>query len=105
MLKKYYSQSMSQEEVEKIKKLAEPILREAGATRAEIFGSQSRGEAGKTSDIDILVELPGQGGLLDFVRLKNKLEDALQKAVDLVEYDSIKPSLKAYILADRTQII
>ena len=82
-----------------------PILKEAGVIRSSIFGSYVRGESRKNSDIDILVDLPKEKGLLEFVKLKLELEKALGKKVDLIEYSTIKPRLQSYILKNQIQIL
>ena len=91
--------------IDEIKKKALPVLKEAGVTRSSLFGSLVRGEARENSDIDILVEIPRGIGLFAFIGLKHKLEDALNKKVDLVEYSTIKPRLKSYILDNQVQIL
>lgn len=91
--------------LDQIKKKVAPILKEEGATRAALFGSVVRGEATEKSDIDILVDLPREKSLFDFAGLQLKLEEALGKKIDLVEYSTIKPRLKAYILNSQFQII
>ncbi len=82
-----------------------PVLKSAGATRSAIFGSTVRDEARADSDVDLLVELPREMSLLDFVSLKMKLEDVLGKKVDLVEYSAIKPRIKDQILSEQVQIL
>ncbi len=82
-----------------------PILREAGVTRSAIFGSYVRGEQREDSDVDLLVDLPRGLSLFDVAEVKSKLEDALGKKVDLVQYATIKPRLKKYILAEQIQIL
>jgi predicted nucleotidyltransferase len=77
-----------------------PILSSYGVKKAAVFGSYARGSQTSKSDIDILVELGKAISLLDFVGLKLDLEEKLGKKVDLVQYKTIKPSLKKYILAD-----
>lgn len=91
--------------LDQIKDKILPILKKAGVTRSSLFGSYVRGEAKTESDIDILVDLPSSVTLFGFVGLKNKLEDALGKKVDLVEYKGIKPRLKSYILGEQIPII
>lgn len=91
--------------IKQIKEKVVPILKEAGVTRSAVFGSYVRGEAGKDSDIDILVDLPKEISLFDFVDLEFKLEKVLGRKVDLVEYTAIKPRLKKYILAEQVQIL
>lgn len=91
--------------LDEIKRKALPILKEAGVTRSAIFGSYVRGEAKGDSDIDILVDLPRGKSLFDFVDLQLKLEEALGRKVDLVEYQALKPRLKPYILSEQVQIL
>lgn len=91
--------------LEEIKKKAVPILKKEGATRAALFGSIVRGEAKESSDVDILVDLPKGKSLFDFVGIQLKLEEALGRKVDLVEYSTIKPRLKPYILNHQFPII
>lgn len=88
-----------------IKKKVLPILKTYGVTRAGLFGSAARGEATAKSDIDLLVEIKKNISLLDFVHLEHLLENALGRKVDLVEYDSIKPILKDYILKDYVPLL
>jgi hypothetical protein len=91
--------------LEEIKEKALPILKEAGVTRSSIFGSYVRGEQKSDSDIDILVDLPKSKSLFDFVGLQLELEDVLNKKVDLVEYVTIKPRLRQYILSEQVMIL
>lgn len=81
-----------------------PILQKHHITKAGIFGSFAKAEATADSDVDILVELGEAISLLDFVGIKLELEDALQRAVDLVEYQSIKPALREQILNEEIRI-
>lgn len=68
-------------------------------SRIGIFGSFSRNEATKESDVDILVEFSEPIGL-DFVLLAEELELMLGKKVDLVSSKAVKPRLKKYIEED-----
>ena len=77
-----------------------PILKKYGVKKAALFGSVVRDEASDTSDIDMLVQTPDHISLFRFIDIKLALEDTLGKPVDLVEYDTIKPRLKPYILHD-----
>lgn len=65
-----------------------------------IFGSAVRGEQGKKSDIDILVEYEELPDLLDFINLENYLEGILKRKVDLVEKHGVRPELKDQILSE-----
>ena len=85
---------MKQAALSQIKRHALPVLQHADVKRAALFGSYVRGEQTETSDIDILVDLPRGKTLLDLIRLKNDLEKALGKKVDVVEYEGIDPLIK-----------
>ena len=91
--------------IDQIKKKAVPIFKKAGVKRSSLFGSCARGGAKKRSDIDILVDFPENKSLFDFVGLRLDLEEVLGKKVDLVEYSTIKPRLKPYILGNQIPII
>jgi len=93
-------------DIRKIKKIITPILNRHGVTKAGVFGSLARQEAGENSDIDILVEIKKKNfSLLDFAGLQLELEDALERKVDLVEYDTIKPRLRDIILKEELAIL
>jgi hypothetical protein len=87
-------------DIQDISEKITPTLKSHGIKKAALFGSRSRQTATHNSDIDILVELGKKMSLLDFVGLKLELEESLGKKVDLVQYKTIKPSLKNYILKD-----
>lgn len=91
--------------IDAIKEKALPVLKQAGVTRSSVFGSYVRGEARENSDIDILVELPKRKSLFDFIDLQLKLEEALNKKVDLGEFSTIKPRLRNHILQSAVQIL
>ncbi|MBX2957515.1 MAG: nucleotidyltransferase family protein [Cyclobacteriaceae bacterium] len=90
--------------VEEIKHIVKPILSRNQVKRASLFGSHAKKTNHPNSDIDILVELDDSMSLLDFVGIKLELEDALQRKVDLVEYDAIKPALRKSILKSEVSI-
>jgi predicted nucleotidyltransferase len=76
-------------------------LRAFGARRLGLFGSWARGEAGKTSDLDFLVEFePGRKTFDGYMDLKLFLEELFGLPVDLVIADGIKPRLRESILRE-----
>ena len=81
------------------------ILRKNGVKRASFFGSIVRGDMTEDSDVDLLVEFEGRRSLLDLAHLKNELEDAVNRRVDLLTYKSLHPLLKDRILAEQVPII
>jgi len=62
-------------------------------TKAWVFGSFARGEETPESDLDLLVDYDKTAGisLLDVVRYKLDLENAIGREVDLIENGSLKP--------------
>ena len=64
-----------------------------------IFGSYVRDDHDESSDIDILVEFSEPIGW-EIVDLKEELEELLNKSVDLVTKDALKPRLKSNIMDD-----
>jgi len=73
-------------------------LRQLGARRLGLFGSFARNEGRNDSDVDLLVELDRRG-FDRYMDLKLYLEDLLERRVDLVLSDRIKPALREAILA------
>lgn len=92
-------------EIDKIKQKILPILQEYGVEKVALFGSCVRGEMEEDSDIDILVEIKKDISLLDFVGLKQKIEETLRRKVDLVEYDTLKPILRERILKEQVVLL
>ena len=84
-------------EIRNIQKEIKSILDRYGVTKPALFGSVARGEAHRGSDIDLLVSLPVEATLLDLVGLKQELEDALGRRVDVLTYGGLHPLLKERI--------
>jgi predicted nucleotidyltransferase len=95
---------MKSSSLKKIEKIIIPILKQNDVVRAGIFGSFVRGEAKKSSDIDILIEFKGRKSLLDLIGLEIELEKKIKRKVDLLTYDSIHPLLKDIILREEVRI-
>lgn len=96
----------SNKEIERIKSKINHILKDNKVIKAGIFGSYSRGEQRKDSDIDIVVEINDKKmSLLGFIKLERELEEILGSKVDLVEYGAIKPLIKERILNEEIRII
>ena len=67
-----------------------------------LFGSYSRGEQKKRSDIDIAIEFDGKRNhtLLTLVRIENELTNIFGRKVDLGTLNSINPHVKKSIIKD-----
>ena len=91
-------------EIEKIERKIIPLLKKHNVSRAGIFGSYARGEQNKRSDVDILVEVNKDMGLIEFISFKMLLEKAIKRKIDLVEYQTIRKELKDRILNEEIPI-
>ncbi len=91
--------------LKKIKDMILPILKQAHAKRAALFGSYVKGVNTKKSDIDILVDLPDKATLLDLVGIKQDLEEKLKREVDVVEYEGIHPLIKESVMKNQYPIL
>lgn len=69
-----------------------------------IFGSYSRKDLRKGSDIDILVEFSETPDFFEFMKLEGFLEGLLGIRVDLVTRDALKPLIKNEILKETIYI-
>ena len=70
--------------------------------RAYLFGSCSRGEETKDSDVDILVKLDYTQPIgLKYFRMIADLEDKLGRPVDLVSEDGLLPFARPYVDHDK----
>ncbi|MEW6110193.1 MAG: nucleotidyltransferase family protein [Nitrospirota bacterium] len=85
-----------------ILKKQEGIIKEKYHVRKiGIFGSFARGEEKEGRDIDILVEFEGGRKTFDnYMDLKFFLEDLLNRKVDLVTVEALRPQLKDDILRE-----
>ena len=91
--------------VAEVREIAIPILMRHGVTKAGVFGSCARGDMAPGSDIDILVEIREDISLLDFIRIKQEVAEAMGQEVDMVEYDALKPRLRDKILREQVSIL
>jgi len=65
-----------------------------------LYGSVARDEAGSDSDVDVLVDLAENVDLLDFVGIKQELEERLGAKVDLGTRKSLHPKIRLYVERD-----
>jgi predicted nucleotidyltransferase len=92
-------------DVEKLSGQILPVLKRFGVKRASLFGSLARGEGGRESDVDILVEFEPGKSLLDLAGLKIELEESLGRRVDVLTYSSLPPLLKDRVLKEQKPIL
>jgi len=67
-------------------------LRALGVRRAAVFGSVSRGDAGPTSDLDVLIELDNADRLtaFDYAGITRSVADLFPVRTDVVASDFLK---------------
>ncbi|MGM0366150.1 MAG: nucleotidyltransferase family protein [Actinomycetota bacterium] len=87
-----------------LKDIKEQVKKEFKAEIIGVFGSSSRGEQKKSSDIDILVEFSEGATLFDLVGLGYFLEEKLNRKVDVVSRRAIRAELKDNILREVVNI-
>lgn len=74
------------------------VLSRYGVTEVKVFGSTARGEATSASDLDLLLDpVPGMT-LVKLAALKQELEAALGRKVDLAFARSLPPRIAATVL-------
>jgi hypothetical protein len=71
-----------------------------GVTIVSIFGSYVRGEQGKGSDLDLLVEILRPISLLELVGAEIYLSEILGMKVDLVPKRDVREELREAILEE-----
>jgi len=78
----------------------EQLRKEYGVKEIGIFGSYTRGEQDKSSDLDILIEFEKPIGFVKFLKLENSLSALLGIKVELVTKKALKPYIGQRILQE-----
>ena len=96
------------QKVDELKKILQDrkatLKDEYGVVEIGLFGSYTKGNQKKSSDIDILVEFEKAIDLFAFVQLKNHLSVLLGANVDLVIKKALKPKIGKRILSETVYI-
>ena len=71
-----------------------------GASNVRVFGSVARGDESEQSDIDLLVDLGSDVGLVALAGLAREIGEIVGVAVDVVPADSLKPRMREQVLAE-----
>ena len=75
-------------------------LKKFGIHSLSIFGSVARDQAHTNSDVEILVDFEKPIGLFEYARLQMYLEEILERPVDLVTPEALRPELREEILRE-----
>jgi predicted nucleotidyltransferase len=82
-----------------------PVLqKEMGITRLRVFGSVGRGEAGPDSDVDIIADFAETPGLFKLFDVREYIEKALGKDVDLLTEGGIDKYIKKRVLREAVDV-
>ncbi|HZO66289.1 MAG TPA: helix-turn-helix domain-containing protein [Kribbellaceae bacterium] len=71
-----------------------------GAINVRVFGSVARGQDNASSDVDLLVDLADDVGLVGLIGLEREIAETLKRSVDVVPAANLKTSLASKVLAE-----
>ncbi len=86
--------------LKKLRRLKPEMKRRYKAKEIGLFGSFVRQQQSESSDIDILVEFEDGADLFDLMGLTLHLEEELQRKVDVVPRDALRPELRESVLRE-----
>ncbi|MDA0842320.1 MAG: nucleotidyltransferase family protein [Planctomycetota bacterium] len=92
------------EVIKKLEQLSEKLNNEYGVASLSLFGSVARGEAGETSDVDVLVEFNRPTGYFGLVKLQLYLEEVLGCSVDVCTPGGLKPRMREEVLKEAVRV-
>lgn len=87
-------------------KSLESFCRRYQVSRVALFGSVLRDDFRPDSDVDILVSFAPEARIsfLTLGRMKRELSELLQRPVDLVPQEGLKPAIRDEVLANSREI-
>ncbi len=74
------------------------LVAKFGVQHLDLFGSFARGEAEAGSDVDLLVTFQGEPTFSQFMGLKEYLEARLERRVDILTPEGLKPRIREQVL-------
>lgn len=91
--------------IQELKRILPEIRRQYRVASLSVFGSYVRGEAGRKSDLDLLVEFDRAPSLFEFARLQRYMTQALGVSVDLVMKKALRPRIGSRILEEAVPLL
>lgn len=80
------------------------LVERHGGGNVRLFGSYARGEAGPSSDVDLLVDMAAGSSLLNLVAISLDIEDELGLAADVVTEAGLSCRMKDQVLREAVSI-
>ena len=77
-----------------------PEARAKGLDLIGVIGSVARGEVGPDSDVDVVYAVVGRASLMDLGGLQMDLQDELERPVDMVDLNFVRPRVRAIMERD-----
>jgi hypothetical protein len=90
----------TQDLLAKLKELKPEVMARYKAKEIGLFGSFVRGEQSADSDIDVLVDFEEEADLFDLVGLALRLEEELQRKVDVIPKRALRAELREAVLRE-----
>jgi predicted nucleotidyltransferase/DNA-binding XRE family transcriptional regulator len=75
-----------------------------GATNVRIFGSVARGEERPDSDIDMVVDISQEMGLIELTSLEQEFREIIGVPVDLSASSELRPKVKIEVERDAVEL-
>jgi predicted nucleotidyltransferase len=88
--------------IEEITHRLMPVFKQNGVTKAVLFGSYANGTATDDSDVDLVIETERKFMGLDFFGVLEDVVVSLEKKVDLIPRQSIKPNSRIDVEISQT---
>ncbi|MBD2653644.1 nucleotidyltransferase family protein [Synechocystis salina LEGE 06155] len=96
---------MTKQQILELLTQSKALLQEQyGVAQLALFGSTARDTATEKSDIDILISFEGKATAKRYFGVLFYLEDLLNRPVDLVTENALRPELKPYIDAEKIYV-
>ncbi|PZP54556.1 MAG: hypothetical protein DI586_09530 [Micavibrio aeruginosavorus] len=92
-----------EETINRLRRL-KPRFHEMGIKRMAVFGSIARNQADEDSDVDILVDLDKDFGMIKFFQMKKEIESHVGRQVDIMTFDSVRAPHHKHILAEAVDV-
>jgi uncharacterized protein len=90
---------MNRSEIQKRLRAHREAIESCGVENLQLFGSWARDEGHSASDVDFLVSF-NQKSYENYFKLRELLQEILERPVDLVTTEALKPALREAILEE-----